>query len=446
VKAPVLLLLIASCGAVPVAAPLLAQEQVSAGAAPVFAAQKGREQCRGVEGYAATPGIARTFLWRPEWLAAEKARVAADPTYAKSLRDAAEAALKRGRYSVTDKSKTPPSGDKHDYYSIGPYWWPTPGKPKGEPYTRRDGVTNPESRGPEFDKDRMSKFTSDVTKLALAWHHVGDKRYAEHAAMLLRAWFLSPETRMNPNLNHGQAVPGVNNGRGEGIIELAGMAELVDAVGLIENAGVMTETELAGLETWYRDFVRWMATSQNGREERAKTNNHGMHYDYLITHMALFAGLEPVAKQMVGAFPAKRIAVQMAADGGLPDELERTRSLHYSFFALNGAAKLATVGECVGLDLWAAQTADGRGLAKGFAFLEPYAELKKWPHKEIAVGDADKERALRQNAAEQLTLMAWGTGNIGYQDSADQYLNGAVFDGDYWLSPLVRKTDREVAK
>lgn len=431
------ILIIASCAAAPVAWPVNAQDMATV---PAFVPQEGRKPCRGVEGYAATPGIARTFLWRPEWLAIEKARVSVDADYAKGLRDAAEAALNRGPYSVTNKSRTPPSGDKHDYYSIGPYWWPTPGKPKGEPYTRRDGVTNPESRGPEFDKDRMSKFTGDIETLALAYHHLGDRRYAEHAATLLRTWFLKPETRMNPNLNHGQAVPGINSGRGEGIIELAGMVQLVDAVGLIEQSGVMTETELAGLESWYREFVRWMATSSIGREERAKNNNHGMHYDYLISHMALFAGLEPVAKQMVGAFPTKRFAIQMAADGSLPDELERTRSLHYSFFALNGAAKLATIGECVGLDLWSAQTADGRGMAKGFAYLAPYqSNLKKWSRKEIALGDSEKEQALRRNAAEQLQLMAWGTGNADYQDAANRYLGTTEPDKDYWLAPMPQK-------
>ena len=41
----------------------------------------------------------------------------------------AEQALKEGPFSVMDKKRTAPSGDKHDYLSGGPYWWPDPSKP-----------------------------------------------------------------------------------------------------------------------------------------------------------------------------------------------------------------------------------------------------------------------------------------------------------------------------
>ena len=46
--------------------------------------------------------------------------------------------------SVMDKGVTPPSGDKHDYMSQAPYWWPDPTKPDGSPYIRKDGERNPE--------------------------------------------------------------------------------------------------------------------------------------------------------------------------------------------------------------------------------------------------------------------------------------------------------------
>src|SRR5262245_22084518 len=58
-------------------------------------------------------------------------------------RDAAKA-LAMTPVSVMDKGVTPPSGDKHDYMSQAPYWWPDPSKPDGRPYIRKDGQRNPE--------------------------------------------------------------------------------------------------------------------------------------------------------------------------------------------------------------------------------------------------------------------------------------------------------------
>jgi len=33
-----------------------------------------------------------------------------------------------GPFSVTDRRRVPPSGDKHDFFTLAPYWWPDPAK------------------------------------------------------------------------------------------------------------------------------------------------------------------------------------------------------------------------------------------------------------------------------------------------------------------------------
>ncbi len=54
-----------------------------------------------------------------------------------ALRAEADHALKLRPRSVMDKLRPTPSGDKHDYISLAPYWWPDPQNPKG-PYIRHD--------------------------------------------------------------------------------------------------------------------------------------------------------------------------------------------------------------------------------------------------------------------------------------------------------------------
>lgn len=62
--------------------------------------------------------------------------------------------------TVMDKPLTPPSGNKHDYMSMGRYWWPDPTKADGLPYVRRDGVVNPEID--KLDRIPLSKFTGSL--------------------------------------------------------------------------------------------------------------------------------------------------------------------------------------------------------------------------------------------------------------------------------------------
>ena len=70
----------------------------------------------------------------------------------KALLVKADAALKQEPLTIVNKPILPSSGDKHDYMSVGPYWWPDPDKPDGLPYIRRDGEVNPEveKTGPPF--------------------------------------------------------------------------------------------------------------------------------------------------------------------------------------------------------------------------------------------------------------------------------------------------------
>ncbi len=57
-------------------------------------------------------------------------------------------ALRHAPVSVTEKTAIPPSGDRHDYMSLAPYWWPNPATPTGLPYVVRDVEINPGGRRP----------------------------------------------------------------------------------------------------------------------------------------------------------------------------------------------------------------------------------------------------------------------------------------------------------
>jgi hypothetical protein len=324
----------------------------------------------------------RVFTLNPDVLQKSKSSLASQSAELMSLREEADKGLKIGPFSVTQKERTPPSGDKHDYLSLAPYWWPDQKSKDGLPYIRRDGETNPESkRG--TDANVIGAMAGTVETLALAYYFTGEERYAERAAQLVRAWFLDPATKMNPNLRYAQAVPGHNDGRGGGLIESRHFIRIVDSVGLLGGTRPWTDKDQQALIAWFREFAAWMQSSPTGKEEADAKNNHGSWYAVQLSSFALFTGNEVLARKTVEAARA-RIALQFQPDGQQPEELQRTRGLWYSGFNLEALMALAEVGQKVGIDLYRFQTKDGRSIRRGIDFLAPYADSAlMWPHQQI---------------------------------------------------------------
>jgi hypothetical protein len=351
------------------------------------------------------------LLHDTEHLTSVRSRLQANDARMKSaltaLEQEAEKALKMKPVSVMDKGVTPPSGDKHDYMSQAPYWWPDQAKANGLPYIRRDGERNPEiSR--ITDHGNFDRLMDAVSTLGLAFHLTGKPEYAEHAARLVRVWFVDPATRMNPHLRYGQGIPGINEGRGIGIIETRRLPKMLDGVLLIAGSPSWRPDDEAALRAWMRSYLTWLLESQHGKEESKNGNNHETWYDVQAAGLALYTGQHGLARRILEG-SRDRIARQIQPDGRQPRELERTRAWHYSIFNLEAFFDLATLGERVGVDLWRHRTADGRSLRAAVDFLVPYGlKDQKWPYQDITgFSGAELHQVLRRAA------VAWNEPRYG---------------------------------
>lgn len=329
----------------------------------------------------------RVFLLDAKMLQHEREVALAHPDQpndvAKAARADADKAMSVGPFSVMHKNATPQSGDKHDYMSQAPYFWPNPAAPNHLPYVRRDGERNPEIKRIS-DHDEMSKMSSAVRALALGYYLTNNQDYAARAALLLRTWFFDPVTKMNPTLEYAQAIPGINTGRGIGIIESHGLTAVVDAAGLLEGSKHWTAEDNEALQQWFNSFLTWLQTSQHGKDESDAKNNHGSFYDVQVSDFGLFVGKRDLAETILKNAQEKRIAKQIEPDGKQPLELARTKSFSYSVFNLRALTELAILGEHVNVDLWHCETKDGRSVRRALDFLIPYAlGEKRWEYKQI---------------------------------------------------------------
>ena len=100
--------------------------------------------------------------------------------------------------------------------------------------------------------------------------------------------------------------------------------------------------------------------------------------------MAMATGQPDVAKETLEARAFDRIRTQFEPDGRMPNELRRTRALHYSTMNLIAWFNLARIGEQVSLDLWNFQTEDGRSVRRGLDWLIPFhMGEREWPYQQI---------------------------------------------------------------
>ncbi len=299
-----------------------------------------------------------------------------------TLKIDANAVLAMSPLSVVDKANIPPSGDKHDFMSVGPYWWPDPAKKDGLPYIRFDGEVNPESLSDNYDRERFGKTMQAIETLALAYYFTEDNAYADKAVLLLRYWFLSATTRMNPHLQYGQAIPGIVDGRDIGIIDTRSLSNIVDAICLLEFSPALTVGDMNGMITWMNDYLNWLLNSDHGKGEAKQHNNHGTWYDVQVVSLACFTGRYDVAKQVLSDSATKRIDAHISADGSQPHELNRTRSWDYSVMNLDGICRLAEMGRHTDINLWHHITPTGAGIKMAIYFMAKYIN-QPWPYQQI---------------------------------------------------------------
>lgn len=340
------------------------------------------------------------IIWDAEHLAKvkeQKEQPVYNTAYKQLIKDA-DKLLNQENLSVMMKEKVAASGDKHDYLSQARYYWPDPTKPDGKPYIRRDGESNPELN--KLDRNRLGDMASHVTTLSLAYYLSNDEKYAKKATEQLRVWFLDKKTKMNPNLNYAQMVPGLDGERGRslGVLDAYSFVEMLDGVQLLEGSNAFTEKDSKKLKAWFSVLLNWILTNEQAKKEEEAKNNHGTAYDVQVIAYANYVGNREVAKKYTEDFLAKRIDKQIEDDGKQPLELARTLAFGYSQYNLTHIVDVFLMAKHTGMEVGGNSKEAFKKVEKAFDFLAPYLgkDVKEWPYKQLSEWEA-KQQALAKD-------------------------------------------------
>ncbi|SFD14825.1 Alginate lyase [Chitinophaga sp. CF118] len=288
-------------------------------------------------------------------------------------------ALDQKPITVTAQSSGRSAGGKHDFFSEGDYWWPNPAS-ADSPYIQRDGMTNPDN----FVAHRLAmiRFSRIMGALSSAYKLTGDKKYMRHAIVHCRAWFLDTATRMNPNLLFAQAIKGRHTGRGIGIIDTIHFMEVVQGLMAMNGVEIYDKEAIAGIKSWFEQYLQWLTTHQYGKDEMNAANNHGTCWVMQVSCFAKFTGNKKIMDFCRDRYKNVLLPNQMAADGSFPQELRRTKPYGYSIFNLDAMATVCQILSDDKDNLWTYTTSDGRSMKKGIEFMYPFlADKSKWPFK-----------------------------------------------------------------
>jgi hypothetical protein len=337
---------------------------------------------------------------RPDVAAVDRDRILA----------AAERYLAQQPTPVTSLPGVRSPGAPHDYYSEAQPIADTGAAPP------TGAKSNPASP-PPFTAHRDALFTLGLAVPALAAAHLltGDDRYAEHAAVGLRAWFVDPATRMNPSLNFGQVMltPAPDHvivrnnstfgagpiaptgGRFEGILETVPLVEIAQAIPFLASSPALGESDRKALHAWFAAYLLWLTAPQDSGQRlaalaRDQKNHHATSWLLQTCAYATLTAPEGTAPKSEDSaleilrhrFKSITLRAQISPEGTFPHELSSATPYRDSLFNLDMMAGVCHLLTNRFESVWDYQLEDGPGMRSVIAYHFPFiADRGLWPYR-----------------------------------------------------------------
>lgn len=322
-----------------------------------------------------------TYLWDYEELKALKAQPQSSEY--RNIIASANRVLKTVPVAVTQKTKCI-SGDPHNFESLSIYWWPDPQNPNG-PYICKDGYFNPEYK--EYDYERLLVLTENLRDVGKAFFLTGAGQYYDYFCRQLDVWFINKDTRMYPDFEYSQFIPGRNGNQGNpgGMTDAYNFITIMEGIRLVDSVKSIGRKRRKAMNAWFGSFASWMQTSDLGIAVSHFKNGHCISYDLILYNMLIASANKSGCKALQESFFSSRIASQInEEDGRIPEALVRTRAFFYSLHNLRRMLDFCYIAKSEDCEIPPHSLAL---IGKGFQYLMsfhgkrdlfPYQELDDW--------------------------------------------------------------------
>jgi hypothetical protein len=243
---------------------------------------------------------------------------------------------------------------------------------------RDDGHANPARI--VANQTALASMSDAIFSLGVASFLLDNPAYGKRAALLLHTWFLNPKTKMNPGLDYAQSVPGVNNGRGSGVVDGRSFVRAIQGLEFLEQTSNWDSKDQAAVHKWFEDYLHWLLTSKNAIDERKSGNNHASWWAAEVAAVGSYVG-DSKAQQMAFSFYEDHLLPrQILPNGSAPQEEVRVRSLRLSSLNLEAFSTICRIAQVIGKgDLWSVHARSGASIGTALDYLSPYLDdPKKW--------------------------------------------------------------------
>ncbi|HEX3747237.1 MAG TPA: alginate lyase family protein [Bryobacteraceae bacterium] len=293
------------------------------------------------------------------------------------LRADADRRMREGPWSVTTDRPKGVDVDPHEYYSEAAYYWPNPDNPTG-PYLREDGHSNPARI--VANQTALNAMSNAVFSLGVASFLLDNPNYGKRAAAIIHTWFVNPRTKMSPDLDYAQSVPGVNNGRGTGVVDGRLFMRAIQGMEFLEQTGNWSPRDQAAVHQWFIDYLHWLLTSRNATDEQKSGNDHASWWTAEVAAVGSYLGDEKTQQMAFGFYREYLLPHEIMPNGSAPHEEVRARSLRSSALNLDAFSTICRIAQVHGKsDLWSVRARNGASMGSALDYLSPFLQdPKKW--------------------------------------------------------------------